>query len=285
MVAWLPLLPSAWALRPQLVSLLAVPLLLTFLVRERHWPIPLLFVMWANVHGAVALGGVLLGAATATALVRWRVRGAPEDRRRALALLVVLPLSGLACLLTPLGTGIFHFLSDSMRRIRAVHIERVAFVVRDRSGDDDPSGSSPPRSCSSPSSAAARWRRTATRRRGRPGCWSPARSPSCRWRSWRCATSAPFSLLAVPAASHLLGPDFRLRAPRPADADADGGEHPIINLAILAVMAVATIALVALELPDRRQGRSAGTRSTSARSPPCAPATGRSTTTTTRAAT
>ena len=123
MIAWLPLLPSAWALRPQLVSLLAVPLLLTFLVRERHWPIPLLFVIWANVHGAVALGGVLLGAATATALVRWRVRGAPEDRRRALALLVVLPLSGLACLLTPLGTGIFHFLSDSMRRIRAVHIE------------------------------------------------------------------------------------------------------------------------------------------------------------------
>jgi len=61
----------------------------------------------------------------------------------------------------------------------------------------------------------------------------------------------PFSLLAVPAASHLLGPDFRLRAPRPAGqsdlgagAGADG-EHPIINLAILAVMAVATIGLVA----------------------------------------
>ena len=58
---------------------------------------------------------------------------------------------------------------------------------------------------------------------------------------------APFSLLAVPAASHLLGPGFRLRAPKPADANDAGGEHPIINLAILAVMAIATIALVALD--------------------------------------
>ena len=57
------------------------------------------------------------------------------------------------------------------------------------------------------------------------------------------------SLLAVPAASHLLGPDFRLRAPKPADANDAGarGEHPIINLAILAVMTIATIALVALD--------------------------------------
>src|SRR4029078_1404362 len=68
---------------------------------------------------------------TATAFLRWRLHGTPEDRRRALALAVVLPLSALACLVTPLGTGIFEFLSDSMRRIRAVHIEewRSAFSI------------------------------------------------------------------------------------------------------------------------------------------------------------
>jgi len=60
---------------------------------------------------------------------------------------------------------------------------------------------------------------------------------------------APFSLLAIPAASSLLGPGFRLRAPKPADANANaaGGEHPLINLAILAVMTIATIGLVALD--------------------------------------
>ena len=91
-------------------------------MRERHWPIPLLFVVWANAHGGVALGGVLLTVATALAVLRWWVRRTPEDRRRAIALAAVLPLSGLACLLTPFGLGMISFLSDSMVRIRAVSI-------------------------------------------------------------------------------------------------------------------------------------------------------------------
>ena len=246
MAVWLPLLPSGWSVRPQLLSLLAVPLLLTLLVRQRTWPIPLLFVVWANVHGAVALGGVMLGAATVAALVRWRLRRTPEDRRRALTLSAVLPLSALACLVTPLGTGIFHFLSDSMRRIRAVNIEEwrssftlegvtVCFWI-----------------------FAAAFVMIALRRRRALGDGGHASS----WASWvtvACAFAllplaimairnvAPFSLLAVPAASHLLGAAFRLRAPRrdPGPATQAGGEHPIINLVILSVMAVVTIGLVA----------------------------------------
>ena len=111
-----------WSVRPHLFTLLAVPLLVTLLARERYWPIPLLFVLWANMHGAVALGGVVLGAATAIAMLRWWIRRAPEDRRRALVLAVVLPISGAACLATPQGTHIFHFLSDSMTRVQAVGI-------------------------------------------------------------------------------------------------------------------------------------------------------------------
>ena len=94
LAAGLPLSMTVWAVRPHLMTLLAVPLLVSLLVRERHWPIPLLFVVWANAHGGVALGGVLLVVATAIAFARWRPRRAPEDRRRARALAVVLPLRG-----------------------------------------------------------------------------------------------------------------------------------------------------------------------------------------------
>jgi hypothetical protein len=246
MVAWLPLLPSAWALRPQLVSLLAVPLLLTFLARERFWPIPLLFVIWANTHGAVALGGVLLGVATVVALGRWRIRRAPEDRRRALALAAVLPLSGLACLLTPLGLGMFEFLADSMGRIRAVHIEEwrssfatgfvpicfwiaaiafVGLVIRRRRALVDGHASA---------SSWAAWVLTACTLAFLPLAIGAMRN------------IGPLVLIAVPAASHLLGADFALPArrregPRPAPDPNIG----IVNLGVLAAMVVAAIGLVA----------------------------------------
>ena len=242
MVAWLPLLPIGWALRPQLVSLLAVPLLLTFLARERFWPIPLLFVGWANVHGAVALGGVLLGVATAVAVARWRIRGAPEDRRRALALAVVLPLSGLACLVTPLGLGIFEFLTDSMRRIRAVHIAEwrtsfgtdfvaICFWI-----------------------AAIGFVVLAVKRRR--ALWSGHASSWAAWVLTGCAFAflplaigamrnvGPFILLAVPAASHLLGAGFALRAPKP-ESPAPDPNIGIINVVVLAGMALAAIGFVA----------------------------------------
>ena len=246
MIAWLPLLPSAWTLRPQLLSLLAVPLLQTLLVRGRHALIPLLFVVWANVHGAVALGGVLLGAATATALLRWRVYGAPEDRRRARALAVVLPLSGLACLVTPLGTGIFHFLSDSMRRIRAVHIEewRSAFAIEQL--------------------AISFWivaaafvflliKRRRALRDGPASSWAAWVTVACACALLPLAFAAlrnvgPFVLLGVPAASHLIGaglgtgPAAR-EAPASPSTPAPPG-HPIINVIVLAGMVVAAAGLL-----------------------------------------
>ena len=246
-VVWLPLLPSAWALRPQLVSLLAVPLLLTFLVRERHWPIPLLFVVWANVHGAVALGGVLLMTATAVALARWRLRRTPEDRRRALALSIVLPISGLACLATPLGTGMLDFLSDSMARIQAVHIEewRTAFAIEQLTVRFWV--------------VAVAFVSLAIKRRR--ALWD---GPASSWTSWVIVASAflllaltagairnigAFALVTVAAASHLLGPDFAFRR---AAAPPDGKPQPatddgraIVNLIVLAAMAIAGAGLVA----------------------------------------
>jgi hypothetical protein len=72
--------------------------------------------------------------------------------------------------------------------------------------------------------------------------------------------SAPFILLATPAATRLLGADVRLPAPlarwfagRPRPADAD---KPRLNLAVLAVAAAAAVAVVATQLasPPARLG-------------------------------
>jgi len=244
MLVWLPLLPSAWALRPQLVSLLAVPLLLTFVVRERFWAIPLVFVVWANSHGAVALGGVLLGVATAVAFARWAIRRAPEDRRRALAFAVVLPVSGLACLVTPLGLGIFEFLTDSMRRIRAVHIAEwtTSFVINFVS------------ICfwiAAVGFVVLAIRRRRALRDGHASSWAAWALTGCSFAFLPLAIGAmrnigPLVLLAVPAASHLLGADFALRTRRPE------GQRPppdpnigVINLGVLAAMAIAAAVLVA----------------------------------------
>ena len=97
----------------------------------------------------------------------------------------------------------------------------------------------------------------------------------------------PFLLLAVPAASHLLGPEAQVhvRLPWRKQAEANAGaDHPLINLGLVVTLAAAAAVLVAWSYRNRDPGL-AGTRSTSARSPPCAPATARSTTITTKAAT
>src|SRR5262249_55464005 len=82
---------------------------------RRYRPRPLLFVVWANAHGAVAMGGLALTAVTVAALLRARA-GDARDRRRARALLVWLPVCGAATLLTPLGFGLWRFIRESMRR-------------------------------------------------------------------------------------------------------------------------------------------------------------------------
>ena len=77
---------------------------------------------------------------------------------------------------------------------------------------------------------------------------------------------APFLLLAVPAASRLLGPArdpaAARRAGPAATRRAGGGEHPLINLALLIAVAVAALALVVADY-RRKPHDWAGTRSTS----------------------
>jgi hypothetical protein len=235
----IPLASLVWALRPQIVTLLGLAVLAALLARERFSLLPVLFVAWANAHAGVVLGGAVLVAAFATALLRAWVVGAPGDRRRAVQLGLAVPLCALATTLTPLGLGVFRFVVESEGRLRAAHINEWRATL--------------PTAALSIESAfwllalafvalfARRWRTL------RAGPWSDWVVCACAlallpfaFRSLRHI--GPFLLLAPAAASRLLGADFRLRrAPTPASPD-----HPGVNAALLGVLAAGAAATVAV---------------------------------------
>ena len=243
----LALSSCVWVLRPHLLTMFLLAVLLTLLARERWRWIPPLFLVWANAHGGVVLGGLVLAAAWAAALLRWwRVRG-PDDRTRVGALTVVLALSGLACAAAPLGFGIYRFVIESTARSMQVKITEW-FPVK----PNDVFG-------------VLFWAATAgfvalLIARGRRVFVRPSAAARADWADWAITAAAvallplaarslrntaPFILLATPAASRLLGADFKLpaaiarlfaREPRPATPD-----KPRLNLAILAVMSALAI--------------------------------------------
>ena len=59
----LALIPSSpfWEPRPHAFSLLFIVVTVGLLARRRLWWLPLVFIVWANCHGGVLLGFVLLG--------------------------------------------------------------------------------------------------------------------------------------------------------------------------------------------------------------------------------
>jgi len=229
-----------WVLRPHLFSVLAIALLVWLIVRERWRWLPPLFLLWANLHGGVLLGGVVLAAVTAAALLRWKLRGEAADLGRVRALALVLPLSALAMLCTPLGTRLVPYVLLTARRSRAIDISEwaptlptdalgVAFwmvalaflavvVVRRRAV------------------AQAAWGDWALL--AACGALLPVAVQSVR-------NVSPFLMFAAPAASRLLGPDFRFRLPgrraRPPSPD-----HPRLNLALTAAMALSAGAVLAV---------------------------------------
>ena len=242
-----------WVLRPQVLTLFLIALLLWLLVHGRHLVIPPLFLLWANAHGGVVLGGLILGAGWAAALLRWWWGGRPaagftdaartEARRRLLALSVVVPLAALATAATPNGFSIYRFVIESTQRSYELQISEwfppkpteflgalfwlamaafvAALVVRRRA------------------LKSADW-----------GTWvilaaALALAPLAI-RSSR--NIAPFLIAWMPALNRLLGPDFRFgRRPRPATPD-----HPLINLGLvvgLGVLAAASVAFVWIAQP------------------------------------
>jgi hypothetical protein len=107
----LALIPAAgwWEPRPHAFSLLFIPLMFYLLVREKLLWLPIVFVIWANVHGGVLLGWVLLGAGlTAQVFV---------DRRRWRKSLAVLLACAAAMTMTPLNVHFWTEIPKSLARI------------------------------------------------------------------------------------------------------------------------------------------------------------------------
>jgi hypothetical protein len=224
---------SAWALRPQVASLLLLALLLWLLVREREVLIPPLFALWANLHGGVVMGGLVLAAVTAVAAV-W-------NRARFARLLLVTILSAAATALTPLGTRLWSFILTWAATSREtgvsewaplypVDAEGIVFWLL---------------AIAFCALAAVAQRRA--RASGAPAlAWEDRVLVVAAFVLLPLATRsvrnvAPFLLIAAPAATRLTARAWP-RASPPPDADP---ENPRLNLAIFAAATLVGIAVVA----------------------------------------
>lgn len=118
-----PLMASQWSLRPQSTSLLLLAILLQLLVREKYWFVPIVMLLWANLHGGVALGGLVLVAATAFAAVEWIRHRSGANRRRLLTLSAVTMVSAGATLLTPMGTELWTYVVTSIGKSKLNEID------------------------------------------------------------------------------------------------------------------------------------------------------------------
>jgi hypothetical protein len=230
-----------WALRPQVFSLLALMLLVWMIVRERWAGLPPLFVVWANAHGGVVVGGLVLMAATAVALLRWRLRGEAADRRRVRGLAIAAPLSAAATLLTPLGTRLIPYVLLTSHRSRAIGIsEWAATLPIDAVG-------------------VAFWLVAlgwgailyARRRAVAGGGWGDWALLGMSLALLPVAIQternvAPFLMLAAPTASRFLGADFRIKLRRERPDQPPSPDHPLLNLALAGGMALLAAVVVAI---------------------------------------
>jgi hypothetical protein len=103
---------SAWSVRPQVFSLALLALTLWLVVRRRWlWSLPPLFLVWANLHGAVALGGVVVAAAVVASVL--------TARTQLRTLLLVAVASLLATAATPLGFSLWREVPASLARLQS----------------------------------------------------------------------------------------------------------------------------------------------------------------------
>ena len=232
MMPGVPLAASVWALRPQIVSLALLALTVTLIARERTRLLPFVFVVWANLHGAVALGVAVVAAAAGAAALKAR-GGEDADRKRAWRLALLTPICAAATAVTPLGPRLWGFVFESMRRSHETLV--VEWM---------PSIPTGPVEIGFWVVAAAfaivlvrRWRSLTS--------WSDLAVVAAAVVLLPLAVRAvrnvsPFVLLAIPAASRLLGPEFRLRRAAPVA----GVDHRGVNLALLSGFALLGVAAV-----------------------------------------
>jgi hypothetical protein len=106
---------TTWSLRAQVLSLLMTVATMALLRRRRYVWLPLLFWAWANLHGAVLVGVLLLAAALAAALL--------EDIGSVRRLAAASALCLVATAMTPLGWHFWLDMPQSLGRIGQLGID------------------------------------------------------------------------------------------------------------------------------------------------------------------
>jgi hypothetical protein len=103
---------AAWSLRPQVFTSALLATTLWILVRRRFlWILPPLFLIWANLHGGVAAGGLLIVAAILSSAIL-----APRQQTLKLIGIGVLCLAATAA--TPLGFSLWFEIPTSLGRLK-----------------------------------------------------------------------------------------------------------------------------------------------------------------------
>lgn len=111
-----PLMSLTWTIRPQVTSLLLFAVTMFLLSHRRELWIPPLFLVWANLHAQVVMGGVMLVVVTAGAAYEAVRSRTAEAEARAARLGLVLVTSALATLVTPLGRRLWTYVLDANGR-------------------------------------------------------------------------------------------------------------------------------------------------------------------------
>jgi hypothetical protein len=102
----------SWSLRPQVFTTALLAITIWIVVRRLWvWSLPPLFLLWANAHGAVALGGVVVAAGVVTALLVDRAQF------RSMALIAIACLFCTAA--TPLAFTLWREVPSSLARLQS----------------------------------------------------------------------------------------------------------------------------------------------------------------------
>jgi hypothetical protein len=215
------------------LTTLALAILLWLLVHQRHRWVPLLFAVWANAHGGVAMGVAILAAVAGMAFLS-AVRGDAVARRRAAGLAIVTVASALATLLTPLGFGLWRTVPMSISLARENQI-----LEWQPTWPDAPFGII--FWLLALAFLALLYRR---RHALRELSWGDvvlltASLVTLALGARAIRNTCVFLLISIPAASRLLGVDFRFRRGAPGPA---GSDHPRLNLALLVAVSAVEVA-------------------------------------------
>ena len=103
-----------WSPRPYIFTMLLLGLTAKLLLSKRSWWLPLVFVVWANLHGGFTMGIALVGASVIAAV--------PDGRVAVQRRLALLGCCLIASLATPLGWTFYEELPGSLARLKTYQI-------------------------------------------------------------------------------------------------------------------------------------------------------------------